>query len=96
VIIHSNKGKDKDHPRTDHVVLVGEYKYNSILSLASALDEVGGQRNSSAGLPPEKTLYPLYRRLSVPQGRSGWVRKIFSLTGFDPRTVQPVARRYTD
>ena len=40
--------------------------------------------------------YPLYRRLGGPQGRSGRVRKISLLPGFDPRTVQPVASRYTD
>jgi hypothetical protein len=28
--------------------------------------------------------------------RSGWIRKISPLPGFDPRTVQPVASRYTD
>ena len=31
-----------------------------------------------------------------PQGRSGRVRKISPPPGFDPRTVQPVASRYTD
>jgi len=31
-----------------------------------------------------------------PQGRPGQVRIISSPTGFDPRTVQPVASRYTD
>ena len=29
-------------------------------------------------------------------GRSGQLRKISPLPGFDPRTVQPVASRYTD
>jgi hypothetical protein len=43
-----------------------------------------------------KTPYPLYRRLGGPQGWSGCVWKILSPPGFDPRTVQPVARRYTD
>jgi hypothetical protein len=38
----------------------------------------------------------LYRRLGGPQGRSGRVRKISPPPGFDPRTVQPVASRYTD
>jgi len=47
-------------------------------------------------LPPGKTRYPLYRRLGGPQGRSGRVRKISSPTGFNPRTLQPVASRYTD
>jgi hypothetical protein len=45
---------------------------------------------------PGKTRYPLYRRLSGPQGRSGQVRKISPPLGFDPRTVQPVVSRYTD
>jgi len=47
-------------------------------------------------LPPGKTRYPLYKRLGGPQGRSGQVRKISPPPGFDPRTVQPVASRYTD
>jgi hypothetical protein len=47
-------------------------------------------------LPPGKTRYLLYRRLGGPQGRSGQVRKISPTPGFDPRTVQPVASRYTD
>jgi len=45
---------------------------------------------------PGKTRYPLYRKLVGPQGRSGQVRKISPPPGFDPRTVQPVASRYTD
>ena len=57
---------------------------------------VGGQRQTPAALPPEKTRYPLYSRLGGPQGRSGRVRKISPPPGFDPRTVQPVASRYTD
>jgi len=40
--------------------------------------------------------YPLYRRLNASQGRSGRVRKISFLPGFDSRNVQPVERRYTD
>ena len=47
-------------------------------------------------LPPVKTRYALYRRLGGPQDRSGQVRKISPPPGFDPRTVQPVASRYTD
>jgi hypothetical protein len=47
-------------------------------------------------LPPEKTQYPLYRRLDGPHGRSGQVQRISPLPGSDPRTVQPVASRYTD
>ena len=42
------------------------------------------------------TRYPLYRRLRWPQRRSGQVRKISPIPGFDPRIVQPVASLYTD
>jgi hypothetical protein len=54
---------------------------------------VGGQRHAPAALPPGKTRYPWYRRLGGPQSRSGQVRKISPLPGFDPRTVQPIASR---
>ena len=70
--------------------------YSSTLPSTSALDGVGGQRHAPDVLPPVKTRYPLYRRLGGPQGRSGRVREISPPPGFDPRTVQPVASRYTD
>ena len=57
---------------------------------------VGGQRHAPAALPPEMTRYPLYRKLGGPQARSGRMRIISPPPGFDPRTVQPVANRYTD
>jgi len=88
--------KGKGHPRTWHKGPEGEYRYSSTLSLTSALDGVGGKRHAPAALSPGNTRYPLYRRLGGPQGRSGQVRKISPPTGFDPRTVQPVASRYTD
>ena len=42
-------------------------------------------------LPPAKTRYPFYRRLGRPQGA-----KSRPPPGFELRTVQPVASRYTD
>jgi hypothetical protein len=43
------------------------------------------------------TRYPLYRRTGGDQGRGGQVRRIWPPPpGFDPRTVQPAASRYTD
>ena len=54
------------------------------------------QHHAPTALPPRKTRYPFYRRLGRPQGRSGRVRKITPQQGFKPRTVQPVANRYTD
>jgi len=56
----------------------------------------GSAARPGRSLPSGKTRYPLYRRLGGPQGRSGQVRKILPPPGFDPRTVQPVASRYTD
>jgi len=57
---------------------------------------LGGQRRYPAALPPGKTRYPLYKRLGGPNGRSGRVRKISPPPGLGPRTVQPIACRYTD
>jgi hypothetical protein len=57
---------------------------------------VGGQHHAPAALPPGKTRYLLYRRLGGPKGKSGRVRKISLPPGFDPGTVQPIARRNTD
>jgi hypothetical protein len=59
----------------------------------------GGEKTASRpgrSLPPGKTRYPLYRRLSGLQGLSGQVRKTSPPPGFDHRTLQPVASRYTD
>jgi hypothetical protein len=57
---------------------------------------VGDQHHAPAALPPGMTQYPLYRRLGRPQGRSGRVLTVSPPTGFEPRTVQLVASRYTD
>ena len=56
---------------------------------------MGGQRHAPAALLSGTTWFPLYRRLGGPQVRSGRVRKISPPPGFDPRTDQPVASRYT-
>ena len=57
---------------------------------------MGGQRYAPAALPPGKVRYQLYRRLGGPEGQSGVVRKMLPPPGSDPRTVKPVASRYTD
>jgi hypothetical protein len=57
---------------------------------------ISGQRHAPAALPPGMNRYPLYRRLSRPQGWSGLVLKTSTPPGFHPRTVQLVASRYTD
>ena len=89
--------KGKGYLITGHEGQEGVYKYSSTLFLTSAIDGDGWSTPRSGRFTPGKeTGYPLYRRLGGPQVRSGWVRKISSTTGFDPRTVQLVASRYTD
>ena len=59
----------------------------------------GGEGSASCpcrSLSPGNTRYSFHRRLGGHQSRSGQVRKISPPPGFDPRTVQPVASRYTD
>jgi hypothetical protein len=50
---------------------------------------VGGQLYDPAALRQGLTQYQLYRGLVGPQGRSGRVRKILPLPGFDSRAAQP-------
>ena len=57
---------------------------------------VGGQRHAPVALPPGKTRYPLCRRMSGHQGRSGPVRKISLPPGFDPRSESLWRLRYPD
>jgi len=49
----------------------------------------------SRTLPPGKTLYPFYRRLGGPQGRSGWAENLVP-TRIRSQTIQPIVSRYTD
>jgi hypothetical protein len=56
----------------------------------------GDQRHTPDVLPSGKTRYPLYRRLGGPKAGVDACRKSHPSPGFDPRTVQPVASRYTD
>jgi len=46
-------------------------------------------------LPPEKTRYPMYRRLGGPQGRSGRSENL-APTGIRSRTLQPVVTILTE
>jgi len=74
-------GKGKVRPRTGLEGPEGE-RYNSTLSLTSALYGVGGERYVPAAYPPGKKIqYPLNRRLGGPHGLSGRVRKISPPTG---------------
>jgi len=70
-----------------------EVDYSSAISLASALDGVGGQHHAPAALPPGQTQYPLYRALGEIHGWSRRVRKILPLPVFESQT--PHASHYT-
>ena len=91
------KRQGKVRPGTGHERPKGKQRYSSTLSLTSALDGDGWLTPRPSSFTPEKeTRYPLYRRLGGPQGRFGRMRKISTPPGFDSRTVEPVASRYTD
>ena len=70
--------------------------YSSTLSLTLALDGVCGQRRAPAALPPEKEPVPIVQETGWAPGLVWTGSENFSPPGFDPRTVQPVASRYTD
>ena len=92
------KGKCKVRRRTGHECPKEEKRYNSTPSLTSAQDGVSGQRDTPAALHPPR---------EGPSARcmGGWVGPRAGLDGcgksrlppgFDPWTVHPLARRYTD
>ena len=68
-----------------------------LFSLTSALDGVVGQRHAPAGLPSGKrSCTHRIGGLVVPRPGLDECGKFHPLTGFEPRTVQPVAGRFTD
>jgi len=92
-VLYSNS-KGKVHPVQALGICRGRTAHGP---MPTALE--GGERWASRpgrSLPPGKTRYLLYRRLGGSQSRSGQVWKISPPPGFDPRTVQSVASRYTD
>jgi hypothetical protein len=88
------KGEGKGHTITGHEGLEGGY--NSILSLTLAVDGVGGQRHAPAALPPGKTGVTCAVGWVEPQSSPDGYGKSRPPSGIDPRTLQPVASRYTD
>jgi hypothetical protein len=92
-LLKKSKGKSEVHPRTGH----GGTEGKEVYSFFNPGARRGWVVNATPSrFTPGKDLLPLYRRLGGPQGRSGRVQKISLPPGFDPRTVQPVASRYTD
>ena len=88
------QAKGKFRSITGHEGSEVEQKYSSILSLILALEGVGGQCHSPVALPPGKR--PSTQFTGSYRGLSGGARKIWSPQRFDPRTIQPVATRFTD
>jgi hypothetical protein len=92
----------KSSPLYSHRLCTGRTAYRGSRGIALPFHDRGTRRGEwstsrlGRSLPPGKIQCPLYRTLGGPQGRSGQVRKISPPPGFDPRTVQPVASRYTD
>ena len=75
---YSNLGREGNsiqgqvhNTRTGHEGPEGEKRYNSTLSLTSALDGGGWSMSCPGCFTLGKTQYPLHRRLVGPQGRSG-------------------------
>jgi hypothetical protein len=71
--------------------------YSSTLSLTLSLDGVGGQRHAPAALPPGKRPGTHFiGGWMGPRADLDGCGKISPVLGFDPRSVQSVASRYTD
>jgi hypothetical protein len=71
--------------------------YSSTISLTSALDERGWSTPSPGSFsPPGKTRYTFIVAWVGHRAGPDDCGKSRPPTGFDPRTVQPVASRYTD
>jgi hypothetical protein len=73
-----------------------EKRYSSTLSLTSALDAGVDERQDPATLPPGKILgtHCMGGWMGRRSGLDGYGKS--RLPGFDLRTVQPIASRYTD
>ena len=85
------------HPLTDHEGPEEEKRYSSTLSLTSALDEGGWSTPRPARFTPWKDQVPIVYEAGWAPG-TVWksTEKLAPPPGFDPRTVQPVATRFTD
>jgi hypothetical protein len=93
-------GKDKVHPRTDHEGPEGEHMYSSTLPSISALDGSVWSTPRPGRFTPGNYPVPIVQDAGwapgwVWTGTENLAPPLFP-PEFDPRTVQPVASRYTD
>ena len=72
------------------------YRFSATLSLISALDEGGWLKPHPGLFIPRNDTLPIVWEVELAP-RPVWTgAQNLAPTAFDPRTVQPVARRYTD
>jgi len=84
------------HPSAAHGDPEGEWRYICTLSLDLTLEGGGGSTPRLGLFTPEReTRYEFDMMLCGIHGWSERVRKISPPPGFHPRTVHPVASRYT-
>ena len=88
--------KTKFRPRTGHEGAQGKYRHSSTLSLTSAVDGSGWSTSRPGQFSPGNSSGTHFIGNTWARRRSGRVRKISPPRGFDTRTVQSVASRYTD
>jgi hypothetical protein len=90
----NGNGKGKFHPRTGHVGPEGEYRYSSTVSLTSALDSGKWLTPCPGHFTTGNDRVPfIYEAVWAP-GPTWTCAENSPPPGFDPRTVQPVAKLY--
>ena len=92
------KSKGKVLPITGYEGPEGEQMYSSTLPSTSKLDGGGGSAPRPGRFTPWKDPLPILQEAGwAPRdGLNGCRKSRPTPPGFDPRTVQPVASRYTD
>ena len=88
--------KSKVLPRTGHEGPEGEHMYRSTLPSTSALDGGGWSTPRPGRFTPGKDPVHIVEEAGWAPGPVWTGAENLAPTGFDPRTVQPVASRYTD
>jgi hypothetical protein len=89
ILTISNFSKSKLHHRRDHEGSEGVQSYSWTLSLTSALDGGGGERQASAALHPAKRSFGQGAGKGPGPDWKG-ARKISPPPGLDHRNVQPI------